>query len=144
MNIRFGTVSDLAKIIQIENQVFKNSSWSRTHLIEELILGDDRGTLVVEDYEVIIGYLMARKFENQIDILNFAVEKTFQGKGIGWKLLTYFLEPLPMITQVTLEVNQNNKKAINLYSKAGFLKIGSRKRYYRDGSDALIMKYIKK
>ena len=144
MNIRLGTLSDFAKIIQIENQVFKNSSWHHTHLREELISGNDRRTLVIEDSEVIIGYLMVRKFENQIDILNFAVDKFFQGKGIGWKLLTYFLESLPLITEVTLEVKQNNKKAINLYSKAGFLKIGSRKRYYRDGSDALIMKYIKK
>ena len=70
MNIRLGTLSDFSKIIQIENQVFKNSSWHYTHLREELISGNDRRTLVIEDFEVIIGYLMVRKFENQIDILN--------------------------------------------------------------------------
>tara|TARA_B100001250_G_scaffold405004_1_gene421780 strand:- start:471 stop:902 length:432 start_codon:yes stop_codon:yes gene_type:complete len=143
MNIRTGTLSDLTKIVQIENQVFKNSHWSLNIIRDELMPSKDRETLVITDHENIIGYLMIRKFKNQIDILNFAINKFFQTKGIGWKLLNHFLETLPKMTQVTLEVKQGNKKAINLYHKAGFYNVGFRKRYYRDGSDALIMKFMK-
>mgnify|MGYP001273914425 CR=1 FL=1 len=143
MNIRLGTLSDLTKIVQIENQVFKNSSWNYNAIRDELTPGKGKRTLVITYQKNIIGYLMIRKFKNQSDILNFAINTIFQTKGIGWKLLSYFLETLPKMDQVTLEVKQGNKKAINLYHKAGFNKTGFRKRYYRDGSDALIMEFIK-
>ncbi len=143
MNIRLGSLSDLTEIIQIENEVFKNYCWNYNIIKNELISAKDRETFVITDHEKIIGYLMIRKFKNQIDILNFAISKFFQKQGAGWKLLNYFLESLPKMTQVTLEVKQGNKKAINLYKKAGFYKVGFRKKYYRDGSGALIMKFMK-
>ena len=77
------------------------------------------------------------------ELLNsFYPEKVFQEKGVGWRLFSYFLDSLPVMTEVILEVDQENKKAINLYRKAGFFKIGLRKKYYNDGSDALVMKFI--
>ncbi len=143
MNIRLGTLSDLTKIVQIENKVFTNSCWAYNIIKDELIPGKDRKTLVITEDGNIIGYLMIRKFENQIDILNFAINKVHQRKGVGWKLLSHFLESLPKLTEVTLEVRQGNQQAINLYKKAGFNKIGYRKKYYSDGSDALMMKFMR-
>jgi ribosomal-protein-alanine N-acetyltransferase len=37
-------------------------------------------------------------------------------------------------------VKKNNNIAINVYKKFGFKIIGYKYRYYRDGSDALVMK----
>tara|TARA_B100000029_G_scaffold475779_1_gene519348 strand:+ start:2723 stop:3154 length:432 start_codon:yes stop_codon:yes gene_type:complete len=142
MRIRTAIISDLAKIAKIEKQVFTDSPWNYNLIRDELVSKKDRETLVITDYENIIGYLMIRKSKNMIEILKFAIDKVFQEKGVGWRLFSYFLDSLPVMTEVILEVDQENKKAINLYRKAGFFKIGLRKKYYNDGSDALVMKFI--
>ncbi|WP_409477575.1 GNAT family N-acetyltransferase [Pseudobdellovibrio sp. HCB154] len=41
-----------------------------------------------------------------------------------------------------LEVHSQNRSAINLYEKAGFKQIGTRKAYYVDRSDALTFQYL--
>jgi ribosomal-protein-alanine N-acetyltransferase len=41
--------------------------------------------------------------------------------------------------EVVLEVKVHNEKAINLYKKNGFAPVGLRRKYYADGSDALLM-----
>ena len=142
MRIRTAIISDLAKIAKIEKQVFTDSPWNYNLIRDELVSKKDRETLVITDYENIIGYLMIRKSKNMIEIIKFAIDKVFQEKGVGWQLFSYFLDSLPVMTEVILEVDQENKKAINLYRKAGFFKIGLRKKYYNDGSDALVMKFI--
>ncbi len=142
MRIRTAIISDLTKIAKIEKQVFTDSPWNYNLIRDELVSKKDRETLVITDYENIIGYLMIRKSKNMIEILKFAIDKVFQEKGVGWRLFSYFLDSLPVMTEVILEVDQENKKAINLYRKAGFFKIGLRKKYYNDGSDALVMKFI--
>ena len=142
MRIRTAIISDLTKIAKIEKQVFTDSPWNHNLIRDELVSKKDRETLVITDYENIIGYLMIRKSKNMIEILKFAIDKVFQEKGVGWRLFSYFLDSLPVMTEVILEVNQENKKAIYLYRKAGFFKIGLRKKYYNDGSDALVMKFI--
>ena len=40
---------------------------------------------------------------------------------------------------VTLEVRENNEPAKNLYRSLGFIKVGVRKKYYENQTDALIM-----
>ena len=40
---------------------------------------------------------------------------------------------------ITLEVNENNLPAINLYSKFLFKKLGIRKKYYNNKDNAIIM-----
>ena len=38
-----------------------------------------------------------------------------------------------------LEVNEHNAPAINFYKKLGFIETNKRKKYYKDGADAIIM-----
>ena len=45
---------------------------------------------------------------------------------------------------ISLEVNEKNLIAINLYKKFGFKKIGSRKKYYNGIDDAIIMSKVLK
>jgi len=44
------------------------------------------------------------------------------------------------VKNIWLEVSSRNKKAIRFYEKRGFLLQDIRKGYYRDGSDALVMR----
>lgn len=64
-----------------------------------------------------------------------------QGQGLGQWLLLHLLEDAweRGMARATLEVRISNQRAIGLYGSLGFTALGTRKRYYRDGEDALIL-----
>ena len=71
-----------------------------------------------------------------------AVHPNYRQQGLGTLLLLSLLDDAIArnLAWATLEVNANNKKAINLYKKFGFEAVGKRKGYYQStGDDALIL-----
>ena len=75
------------------------------------------------------------------EILSVAVSPKFRRKGIARALLSEFLSLVPdEVETIALEVRQSNAAAIALYESFGFVKEGTRKRFYRDPTeDADIM-----
>ena len=43
------------------------------------------------------------------------------------------------VKKITLEVRASNIKGINFYTKNGFKQVGVRKKYYKNGEDALLL-----
>ena len=75
------------------------------------------------------------------EIMNIVVRKKYRRNGIGEKLLQELIN-LSMkknLENIELEVNSNNKPAINLYKKFGFKEVGLRKKYYNNVDDAILM-----
>lgn len=77
------------------------------------------------------------------EILNIETSPNHRRQGFAQSLL---VEAFDWARQnqrqaVWLEVRASNDAAIKLYLKMGFLQISTRKRYYSDGEDALVMKY---
>lgn len=86
----------------------------------------------------IIGYLNYYVIYNRIEIANFNVLEEYQNKGIGTKLLEYLIDKYKNVDNITLEVKEDNLKAIHMYKKMGFKKVSIRKGYY-DGVDGILM-----
>ena len=78
---------------------------------------------------------------NEADIMNIVTKKDKRNLGIGCKLLQELLKTAKEknITKLTLEVNENNLPAINIYEKLGCKKIAERAKYYNNTYDAYIM-----
>ena len=136
--IRIATLNDLADILSIEKKVFKHP-WSKEQLSWEL-----NSQPVTENYVMIargnmIGYLFSHVVDDDVQILNIAIDIPFQHKGYGEQLLSYFLDQFNTDISIHLEVRKSNFPAINLYLKFGFHETGTRKGYYADGEDAIIM-----
>lgn len=136
--IRIATSNDLADILSIEKKVFKHP-WSKEQLSWEL-----NSQPAAENYVMIargnmIGYLFSHVVDDDVQILNIAIDIPFQHKGYGEQLLSYFLDQFNTDISIHLEVRKSNFPAINLYLKFGFHETGSRKGYYADGEDAIIM-----
>ena len=74
-------------------------------------------------------------------ITNIVVKKDMRNNGIGSKLLKELINLCKELNlkEVTLEVNENNISAINLYKKNAFKEVGLRKKYYNNTDNALIM-----
>jgi len=87
-----------------------------------------------------LGCFWAILEEAHITIL--AIHPNFQRQGLGSLLLENLLNEAVKrkLERATLEVGENNNKAINLYQKFGFKEAGRRKKYYKKtGEDALIL-----
>ncbi|RZA17804.1 MAG: N-acetyltransferase [Proteobacteria bacterium] len=68
-----------------------------------------------------------------------------RGNGLGRQLLLDFEAHSRASLQaqsVMLEVRPSNDSAIRLYEKSAYKKVGQRKRYYKDGEDALIFEKV--
>ena len=136
--IRIATSNDLADILSIEKKVFKHP-WSKEQLSWEL-----NSQPVAENHVMIargnmIGYIFSHVVDDDVQILNIAIDIPFQHKGYGEQLLSYFLDQFNTDSSIHLEVRKSNFPAINLYLKFGFHETGTRKGYYADGEDAIIM-----
>ena len=75
------------------------------------------------------------------EINNLSVKKSERGKGIGNLLMKDMISVAKIrnLQSLTLEVNENNEIAINLYKKFGFEVEGRRANYYFGKDAALIM-----
>lgn len=73
--------------------------------------------------------------------MNIVVKKDHRGQGISNFILENTINfcKEAKIKSINLEVNVENTIAINLYKKYNFSKVGCRKKYYNNETDALLM-----
>lgn len=130
-------LSDLAEIMQIENLCFK-TPWKLNYFETELCYSDST-CLTVRLNQEIIGYIILRNFVDEIHIMNIAIHPDYRSKGIATKVLEYVFENISKDMFMLLEVRLSNIAAQNLYKKMGFTNLYTRKAYYDDGEDAIVM-----
>jgi ribosomal-protein-alanine N-acetyltransferase len=114
--------------------------WPRQD-IEAYLLDSDTPTLVACDARRnIAGFAMLRILGDDVELMTIAVDRKFQGKGVGEALMKACFEDLMMtpVKRMILEVAADNPSALRLYQKLGFEKISERKGYYArpDGQPA--------
>jgi [ribosomal protein S18]-alanine N-acetyltransferase len=88
----------------------------------------------------VIGYVFGWLIEDEFHLNNIAVNKEFQGKGLGGKLLAEVIHYVKAKNGklVFLEVMHDNESAIRLYEQNGFTSVGKRKDYYTKGKHAIL------
>ena len=112
-------------------------------IFEVLANKTDKRLWIYEVDNDVVGFIIDMRHKNEISLLNIAIHKYLQGMGHGLKMLKKYIKSLPGKCSIYLEVNKNNIKALNMYSKLNFEKVSIRKSYYTDGSDAINMHLIK-
>jgi len=125
----------LKDIVVIENQSFQKP-WSYQSFLAEMQNNVDSNWVYIRNNEV-IGYLFGYKLDYDFHINNIAVCLLERRKGIAKKMIDNIIFNIN-IKNIFLEVSRLNKEAIKLYEKLGFKKNGLRKKYYYDGSDAIL------
>jgi ribosomal-protein-alanine acetyltransferase len=89
----------------------------------------------------ILGFAGIWKALDDVHITDIVVKKSNRQTGIGSKLLEKLIQTAKSqnFNSITLEVNEHNLPAINLYLKYGFKNVGFRKKYYNNKDNAIIM-----
>lgn len=87
------------------------------------------------------GCILARVAADEAEVLTLAVHPAARRQGAGAALLQAALGAAAARGAVVmfLEVSEANAAARGLYAAAGFAEVGRRRRYYADGSDALVL-----
>jgi [ribosomal protein S18]-alanine N-acetyltransferase len=88
----------------------------------------------------VLGYALFRRVLDEAELLRLAVQPAARCRGIGRRLQEEGLQHLRRLGVRTahLEVRCDNEAAIHIYETSGWRRHGVRRRYYRDGTDALI------
>lgn len=96
--------------------------------------------VVAKENEKIVGFAGIIILPDDIEITNIVTKKTERKKGIGKLLLDKLIEmAFALKKDISLEVNEKNEAAINLYKKVEFKEVGIRKKYYNGCENAIIM-----
>ncbi len=133
-------VSDIEEVLVIEKDLF-GDHWSYDNFLYE-IKDNEFATMykLVLD-EKIIGYVGYMRLYERAEITSIAVKREYQSKGYGKMLLEFVLDLAKKEGSevISLEVRVDNKKALRLYEKYGFITMRKRSHYYSDGTDAFEM-----
>ena len=103
--------------------------------------------MALADDEGIVSFLIAQIIQGQSEILTLCTDINKRKNGMAKKILHEFVEfcRSANISEIFLEVCENNHPAIRLYEGVGFSQIAKRSGYYScsDGKklDAFVLKY---
>jgi ribosomal-protein-alanine N-acetyltransferase len=142
VTIRDMLPADVPAVHELEVRLFPVDAWPLQMFRDELMQPDTRRYFVAEAPDGIVGYAGLMCVEPIADVQTIAVVPQYEGRGIGTALLTDLIAEGRRrgAADILLEVRADNPRAQQLYIRFGFEQIHVRKKYYRDGVDALIMR----
>lgn len=132
---------DLAELAELEVELFATEAWSLASWWGELAGRPRREYLLAEDGGGIAGYAGLDHGGEVSDVMTIAVVPRARRTGLGRRLL----EELVTRSRATgahrllLEVRADNAPARGLYTARGFTELQTRRGYYPDGGDALVL-----
>lgn len=143
MKLRPMTEADLPAVMEIERATFPLDAWSESMMRGELAdMPRSRHYVVALVDDEIVAYAGLAAAADQADVQTIAVLEKHQGTGIGSAMLTELLAEASRrgAREIFLEVRADNPRAQAVYRHFGFEEIGTRRRYYDDGTDAIMMR----
>ena len=136
------TEEDLNVVTQIEKTAYLYP-WSRGNFLDSLTC--HYGCIVLEHTGQIRGYAIVMNAIDDLHLLNITVAPSVQGKGLSHPLMDWVKDCARSAhcSGILLEVRPSNQRALAVYTKYGFTKIGLRRNYYphvNGREDAIVMR----
>ncbi|MFH1068463.1 MAG: ribosomal protein S18-alanine N-acetyltransferase [Candidatus Glassbacteria bacterium] len=131
----------LEEVMAIEREVF-SVPW-RIEDFEKLLVNRDAICYAAVHEGRVIGYSCCWMVIETAELGNLAVTGRYQGRSVGRTMLDATLAVCRKrgVEALFLEVRCSNVRAVDLYERYGFTRIGLRRGYYSQPvEDALIMK----
>ena len=88
----------------------------------------------------VIGICVLQFVLDEAHVNYFVVNQKYRKQGFGSYLMSFLIKKCKKLNlkKLLLEVSQNNVDAENFYNRFDFYTVGTRKNYYKDGSNALL------
>jgi [ribosomal protein S18]-alanine N-acetyltransferase len=138
--IRTLSPPDVDAVLAIQSACPEIAQWSAWDY-ERVARGEMAGW-IAEANRSVVGFLVARRVAEDAEILNFAVQSSWRGQGIGAALLQASLDWAKSFaaSRALLEVRASNSTALAFYRRHNFEIAGRRPGYYSAPlDDALLL-----
>ena len=137
------TEARLDDVMVIEQSAY-GQPWSRGNFTDSLRAGYQAQLLVADG--TILGYFVAMKGVDEVHLLNITVAPAHQGQGWGRVMLDALAiwSRSEQAQWLWLEVRTSNHRALQIYQRYGFRRVGERKNYYpadHGREDAIVMSF---
>jgi [ribosomal protein S18]-alanine N-acetyltransferase len=136
VTVRPATVDDAPAVARLEAELFGADAWSPDGVRSELS-AEHRIAVVAEVDGAVAGYVVVMDVGDTVDLLRIGVHASYRRRGLARELLAAVAAD-----RMLLEVGAGNEAALAFYAAEGFVEIDRRRRYYRDGSDAVVMQRV--
>jgi [ribosomal protein S18]-alanine N-acetyltransferase len=139
--IRRATADDALAVARIEG-LTAPGSWPLPTVARHLARPTSL-SLVVSWQGRVTGHLLSTCVVDEAEILTLAVHPAARRRGLGARLVTAAQAAWIRrgVSAAFLEVRVDNTAARALYQSTGWSEAGVRPRYYRDGTDALVLRW---
>lgn len=133
--------TDADTLARLEGLAFGARSWGANNVKESFVASRVTVLFGGENVAAPQGFAVWRDLGDDAELLTLGVVGAAQRMGLGSALLAAVLEAARSqgSRRFLLEVGKDNLAARALYDRMGFVSIGARRRYYRDGGDAAVM-----
>lgn len=132
------TIKHVEDIVELQSQGFSDG-WSKQALISGIEKGGLKGSLIYQE-DKLIGFVTYSCNPDFCELMDILTHKDYRNQGVATLLLGELFEKAKATSpKIFLEVRESNTPAISLYLKHGFIKTSTRKKYYSDGENAIVM-----
>ncbi len=125
--------ADLAALAQLHAACFPEDAWDSAALATVLAMPGTEGRVACEDGAGLCGLLITQYLGEEAEILTLGVAPALRRQGIAQALLADFFvcARAAGASRIVLEVAADNAAAFALYRSLDFVRLGTRKQYYR-------------
>jgi [ribosomal protein S18]-alanine N-acetyltransferase len=140
--IRPAVVEDVPAVAELEAALFGVDAWSAESVTDELTEPSRLALVACDGEGTVMGYAVVMQVDEVLDLHRVAVAPSLRRTGVGRALLAEAQRTgrARGARRMLLEVSAVSSDALAFYEAAGFVEIDRRPRYYRDGSDALVLR----
>ena len=144
MTVRAARPDDVPAIADLEIDNLGVDAWSEG-LVREGVTGNlpTISYLVAEVDGAVVGHATASVVADIAELQRIAVDPAHRRTGLASELLTAVVELARAggADRLLLEVREDNAGALAFYAARGFVEVDRRRRYYRDGATAVVMRF---
>ena len=140
--IRSAAASDVDAVVELEEVCLGDDAWTRG-LVEQGIAASlpTVSYLVAEEDGAVVGHAVVSAVGDDAELQRIAVDPAYRRRGLATALLAAAEDLVGALgaTRLLLEVREDNSAATAFYEGRGFVEVGRRPGYYRDGAAAMVL-----
>ena len=141
--IRRALPDDVGRLADLEADNLGDDAWS-AGLVAAGVAGDlpTISWWVAEVDGVVVGLAVASVVADIAELQRIAVDADHRRSGLARELLAEVraVARAEGADRLLLEVREDNSGALSFYADQGFVEIDRRRRYYRDGATAIVLR----
>lgn len=143
MIVRAAGADDVPAVVALERDNLGADAWSPT-LVSEGVAGSlpTVSYLVAEVDGGVVGHAVASIVADVAELQRISVDRAHRRHGLASALLDAVVAAAREAgaDRLLLEVREDNAGALSFYAARGFVEVDRRRRYYRDGATAVVLR----